>query len=227
MLLIVENNPDALMKVRHNLYRKYALNTCGATTEEAETALATYPVRAVYIPNAEALPDPIGFCRAFKLLHPKIPLIAAVPKQCADIDLDALYAVTDNIPLRPLKTSRILEIIYELVRLYEGRDYLHLEYEGIALPLYSSHLFYYGEILSFSLAEFSVIRYLLEAAPRPVTATELAANTCNPMLSKRTTRNIASRIYNLNCRAKAKIGRPLISRINKQGYCLLIPNRPL
>ena len=87
MILVIENDPKRRLAIRHELFLKFGLNTCGAAIDEIDGTLSRFRVSAAYIPYAEELCDPIGVCRSFKAKSPEIPLIAAVPKGCEKIDL--------------------------------------------------------------------------------------------------------------------------------------------
>lgn len=220
MILIVDNDPVRRIETQHTFFAKFALNTCGAHADETEEALATYPVAAVYMPYAEALPDPIGFCRAFKLAHPNIPLIAAVPKDGAGIDLDILYGVTDNIPLRPITLMQQAEIVCEMIRVYTGRDRLEQNVAGVTLSIYTFSVIFCGRVTTFSAGEVSILRHLAAQAPRPVPVSELARCTGGPRTRRETDGRIRQRISIANQHAVKVFGRPLIANIHGKGYII-------
>ena len=218
MILVVDNDSARLMKMRRTLYEKFALNTCGATDKEAEASLTQYPVAAVFVPFAETLPDLIGFCRRFKLAHPNIPLIATVPKEAPGLDLDLLYGVTDNIPLRPLFLIRQVEIICEMIRLYTRRDRLEQTVAGVTLNIYTPTVFFGGLHSRFSVGSLSILRYLASQSPRPVHVDELARCTGNPVGRHETGGRVRQRISMANQHAIEVFGRPLIANKRGVGY---------
>ena len=77
MLLIIENDPKKRISIQHEFFAKFAINACGASYRLVGRAFERFPVSAAYIPNTEAIPNPVGFCRRFKQAYPHIPLVAA------------------------------------------------------------------------------------------------------------------------------------------------------
>ena len=220
MILIIDNDPARRLEAQQLFFSNFALNTCGAAAEETEAALSSYPVAAVYVPYAEALPDPIGFCRSFKLAHPNIPLIAAVPKEGSGLDLDLLYGVTDNIPLRPILPMHQAEIICEMIRMYTGRDRLEQNIAGVTLSIYTQTVLFCGRTASFSLSELSILHHLAAQAPRPVPVSELARCTGGPRMRNGSEGRIRQRISIANQDAIRAFGRPLIANIRAKGYII-------
>ncbi len=220
MILIVDNDPIRRIEAQHTFFSKFALNTCGSSTDETEETLLAYPVAAVYVPYAEALPDPIGFCRAFKLAHPNIPLIAAVPKDDPGLDLDILYGVTDNIPFRPITPMHQAEIICEMIRMYTGRDRLEQNVGGVTLSIYTFSVIFCGRVSTFSVGEVSILHHLAAQAPRPVPVSELARCTGGPRTRHETDGRIRQRISIANQHAVRVFGRPLIANIRGKGYVI-------
>ena len=226
MILIIENDKEKQDACRCTFFSKFAINTCGATTDTVEEAFSRFRIEAAYIPNTVSLPDPVAFCRAFKRAHPEIPLIAAVPKKEALPYLDELYAVTDNMPLLPLAAVRIAEIICELVRMYTGKDRLELMVAGVSLNIYCSYLFYGNSALPVGVHTVSILRYLFSQSPRPVPPEELCAATGHPC-RERSYGSLRVRIHDINRRTADFIGRPLIANERGKGYyiALLYPRK--
>ncbi len=220
MILIVDNDPERRLRAQHSFFSVFALNTCGASTTDVEQALSRYPVAAVYAPYAEALPDPIGFCRSFKLQHPNIPLIATVPKEGSGLDLDILYGVTDNIPLRPITLMHQAEIVCEMIRLYTKRDRLEQNIAGVTLSIYTFSVIFCGISATFSANSVSILHHLAAQAPRPVPVSELARCTGGPRTRHETDGRIRQRISATNQRAVEVFGRPLIANIRAKGYII-------
>ncbi|MBO7292371.1 MAG: hypothetical protein J6V07_00370 [Clostridia bacterium] len=218
MILIIENDPKKRFATRHEFFLKFGLNTCGAATDGIDEVMARCRVSAAYIPFAEALSDPIAVCRAFKEKNPEIPLIAAVPKGYEGIDLDALYAVTDNIPLRPLPTVKVAEIICELIRIYTGGDRLEQQYAGFSINIYTTSVFYGLRACTVGRNGISILRHLFAYAPSPITAEELARCTCTPINETRSLSCIRMQIKAINTRAEAILGVPIIQNIRGRGY---------
>ena len=217
MILVIENDPNIRLSVRKALY-KFPLNTCGAAYRYTESVLAKFPVSAVYIPRIEKIPNPIGFCRKFKEAHPNLPLVAAAERD-SKVDLDALYAVTDNIPLRPIATVRVAEILCELRRLYTGRDVAECAVAAaLLLPLHATMLRCHGHWLSLTTKNLSLLRHLAEAYPREVTADELSRCTGSP--SEKGASNLTRKMINeINARVTKITGRPIILR-GRTGYTI-------
>ena len=220
MILVIESDSALRIKTQDAFYRKFALNTCGCSPGETEAAFSSYRIAAAYIPYAETLSDPVGFCREFKNLHPNIPLIAAVPKGFDTIDLDRLYAVTDNIPFRPLYDIRTIEIICDLIRIYTGKDRLHIRHNGLEINLFVFSIYYCGLSDKIGVNSVSILPYLCCQYPRPVPASELAACTGNPRKEGRTDECIRTHINFINRRARASFGRPLVRCIRGTGYVI-------
>ncbi len=221
MILIIENDSEKRNAVRYDFFSKFAINTCGADTETAEAAFDRFRIEAAYIPNTVSLKDPVGFCRAFKRAHPEIPLVAAVPKNCELPYLDELYAVTDNIPLLPLASVRIAEIICELIRMYTGKDRLELGVAGVTLNIYCASIFYGTAVLPLGVHTISILRYLFSQSPRPVPQEELCAATGSPY-RERSYANLRVRIHTINRRTADFIGRPLIAHEPGKGYYIAL-----
>lgn len=219
MLLIIDNSKELREELREKFFSDFAINTCATSARNFESAFAKYHVRAAYIPNTESVQNPIGYCRRFKAAHPNIPLIAAVPRENAGIDLEALYRVTDNIPLKPLPAIRLIEIICELQRLYTGRDHLELTYGALMISPYTLTVLYGGIPLDLSASAVSILRYLCEEAPRPVPAHELLATTCSPH-RKRSPSAIRTHINELNKRSLTSIGCRIVTHVRNQGYII-------
>ena len=217
MVLIIENDPKKRAAVRHEFFAKLAINTCGASYRFIDRAFERFPITAAYIPTTETIPNPVGFCRRFKKAYPHIPLVAAVPRAGSRIDLDALYTVTDNIPLLPLATVRIAEILCELMRLYTGRDHVENTVRGMYFNIYTFSVFYGGVECFLGANSLSILRYLAWAEPRHVTAAELALGTCSP-LSSRTTSCMRTHIYDINRKCVAAFGNKVVSYTPSKGY---------
>lgn len=218
MILVIENDPKRRLAIRHELFLKFGLNTCGAAIDEIDGTLSRFRVSAAYIPYAEELCDPIGVCRSFKAKSPEIPLIAAVPKGCERIDLDALYAVTDNIPLRPLPAVKVAEIICELIRIYTGKDRLEQRIGSFSINIYTSAVFYGFRACTVGKNGISILRHLFAYAPEPITAEELARCTCTPLNETRSLSCIRMQIKAINTRAEAILGVPVVRNVRGRGY---------
>ncbi len=221
MILIIENNKERQDACRREFFSKFAINTCGATTDSVEEAFSLFRIEAAYIPSTVTLTDPVAFCRAFKQAHPDIPLIAAVPKASAPSYLDELYAVTDNIPLLPLAAVRIAEIICELIRMYTTEDRLELCVAGVSLNIYCFCLFYGNSVLPVGVHTISILRYLFSQSPRPVPAEELCLATGHPC-RERSPGGLRVRIHDINRRTADFIGRPLIAHERGKGYYIAL-----
>ena len=219
MLLIIENSVEARNEIHKRLFYDFAINACTSSARSFENAFLKYHITAAYIPNTEAIQNPIGFCRRFKNAHPDIPLIAAVPREGAAIDLDALYRVTDNLPLKPLPMIRLIEIILELERLYTGRDHLSLTCGALTLTPYTFTVLYCGVPLELSVSAVSILRYLCEEAPRPITVQELLKTTCSPE-RKRTPSAIRTHISEINKLSVEKLGARMVTHIRDRGYII-------
>ena len=224
MLLIIDNSVEFRKELRLELFRRFAINTCAASSRHYESAFAKYPIGAAYIPNLETVPNPIGFCRRFKAAHPDIPLIAAVPRGYEGIDLDKLYSVTDNIPLKPIHRIHVVEIIYELQRLYTGRDHLELTCGPLAITPYTYTAFFCGRPIRLTVGMMSILRYICEAAPRPVSAEELRIASGTPFV-KRSLSAVRSQITEINRISKRTIGAPIVSLDYGKGY-IIATKRP-
>ena len=220
MILVVDHDPERRLKMQYRIYAKFALNTCGAATDEVEDTLGRYPVAALFLPYAEELPDLIEFCRSFKLRHPNIPLIATVPKGTPEEELDALYRVTDNIPLRPLFLIRQIEIVCEMIRLYTRRDRLEQTAAGVRLSIYTFTIFFCGRMTTYCPSALSILHHLATHAPEPVSVEELARCTGNPCDRRETGGRIRQRISAINQQATRELGRPLIANIRAKGYVI-------
>ena len=225
MLLIIENDPKKRISIQHEFFAKFAINACGASYRLVGRAFERFPVCAAYIPNTEAIPNPVGFCRRFKQAYPHIPLVAAVGRTGSRLDLDALYTVTDNIPLLPLATVRVAEILCELMRLYTGRDHVENTVHGLYFNIYTFSVYYGGIECFLGANSLSILRYLAWAEPRPVTATELALGTCSP-LSSRTTSCMRTHVYDINRKCVAAFGNRVISHTPGEGYRIHIRPQP-
>lgn len=225
MILIIDTDTAKIEAVRCEFFSKFAINTCGSTPDAVEDAFSRYRIEAAYIPNTQSLPDPVGFCRAFKRARPEIPLVAAVPKKLALPYLDELYAVTDNIPLLPLAAVRIVEIICELIRMYTGNDRLDICVAGVSLNVYCFSLFYGNSVLPVGVHTVSLLRYLFTQSPRPVPVEELCAATGNPR-RPRTPGNLRVRIHATNRMTADFIGRPLIAHERGKGYYIALTRPP-
>lgn len=222
MILVIENNPELRKKVQLAIFTKFALNTCGCDENGVEEAFARYRIAAAYIPYAETLTDLIGFCRLFKSTHTEIPLVAAVPKDGGGIDLDVLYTVTDNIPLRPIYTVRVVEIICELIRLYTGQNRLHIQHNGLELNVYHFSICYCYRTTKVCVDAISILYYLCTQFPRPVHASELAISTCNPCKEGRSKECMRTHVCTINKRAVEAFGKPLIKHVRGQGYTIAL-----
>ena len=223
MILIIDNSKPDREALQEKFFSDFGLNTCATSARYSESAFAKYKIDAAYIPNAETIPNPIGYCRRFKAAHPNVPLIAAVPREGTDIDLDALYRVTDNIPLRPLPAIRLVEIICELMRLYTGRDRLELTCGPLSITPYTFTALYCGCPVELNASALSILRYLCEAAPRPVQTEELTCTTCAPN-RKRSPSTIRTHINQLNKKSIAAVGCRMVTHVHGQGY--VIGERP-
>lgn len=219
MLLIIENDKQNREILQKRLFSDFAINTCATSSRNIESAFTKYRIGAAYIPDAEAIPNPIGYCRRFKEAHPNIPLIAAIPSNCTKIDRDALYRVADNIPIKPLPMIRLVEIICELQRLYTGRDYLDLHYGALSITPYTFTVFYGGVPIELSVNAVSILRYLCEEAPRPVPAEELLRTTGTPD-RKRSLSAIRSQINELNKISLSALGCRIVTHVHGKGYII-------
>ena len=222
MLLIIDNSKEAREALQEKFFSEFAINACTRSARNAESAFAKHKISAAYIPDAEAIPNPVGYCRRFKAAHPDIPLIAAVTREGERIDLDALYRVTDNIPLMPIPTIRLVEIIFELQRLYTGRDHLDLAHGSLSISPYALTVLHADRPINMSASEISILRYLCEAAPRPVPIAELLSETCAPN-RQRKAGALRMHITEINKRSRAAIGIRLVSHIAAKGYILGAP----
>ena len=218
MILIVDPDIEEQKRIRHLFFAKFAICTCGAVPEEVEEALSRYPVAAVYLPRTALLDDPIGFCRAFKLAHPNVALVAGVQKSDPAVDLDALYGVTDNIPLLPIATVRLAEILCELIRLYTGRDRLEQIVNGVVISIYHPNVFFCGVKIRFGISSLSLLSYLASQAPRCVPSPELTQNVGSPYAPPYDVGRIRKLVFDVNARARAAIGRPIIVNVKGEGY---------
>lgn len=219
MLLIIENDPKRRATIRHEFYRKFAINTCGASYRFIDSAFQKYPISAAYIPNTETIPNPIGFCRRFKASHPRIPLVAAAPRAGTKLDLDDLYRVTDNIPLLPLATVRVAEILCELMRLYTGEDRVESNVRGLHFNIYSFSVVFGGVECFLGANSLSILRHLAWEDPRPIPTTELALCTGSP-LYRHSTSCIRSHMSEINKRCIAAFGNKVVSHIRGKGYTI-------
>ena len=219
MLLIIDNAKDVREALQDKLFYEFALNTCATSARNTESAFAKHQIDAAFIPNAGTIPNPVGYCRRFKAAHPDIPLIAAIPQDYEGIDPDALYRVTDNIPTTPLPTIRLVEIVLELQRLYTGRDHLALTSGALSISPYALTVLYCGCPIELSANAISILRYLCEAAPRPVPTAELLSETCAPNRQRKPAA-LRMQIAEINKRSVAVIGTRMISHIVGKGYVI-------
>ena len=219
MILIIDNSKSDREELQEKFFSDFAINTCATSARNIESAFSKYKIDAAYIPHTEMIPNPVGYCRRFKAAHPDIPLIAALPREGTGIDLDALYRITDNIPLRPLPSIRLVEIICELMRLYTGRDYLELTCGPLSITPYTFTALYCGRPVLLNASAFSILRYLCEAAPRPVPTEELIGTTCAPN-RKRSPSAIRTQINELNKRALSSVGCRMVTHVYGQGYII-------
>ena len=180
MLLIIEKDKDLLLKERCHFFKRFGMSTWGADFDDYEEVFDELPVDAVYIPRVEQAPDPIGLCRAIKQAHPNIPLVTPIAREECTLDLDALYAVTDNIPLYPLTFVQMGEIICELQRMYTGRDFLEPVYAALRMSIYTPTSIYASSALRLNVNESAILRHLWVSMPRHVTLDELALLSCRP-----------------------------------------------
>ena len=173
MILIVDKDSDYALSVRLKLHRTFALNTFACTPGEVEDAVAEHRADAIYVPRIETVEDPVGFCRHLKSTFPSVPLITPLPKENSPIPYDALYPVTDNIPLTPITPTHLVEIIAELRRLYTGRDHMQLTAGALTMYLHSFTVAYAAQLFSLTAIQISILRYVAEAHPNRVPLRDL------------------------------------------------------
>ena len=128
--------------------------------------------------------------------------------------------MTDNIPLRPLPTVKLAEIICELIRIYTGADRLEQQFSGFTINIYTSSVFYGLRACTVGKNGISILRHLFANAPNPITAEELARCTCTPINETRSLSCIRMQIKAINTRAEAILGVPVIRNIRGQGYTI-------
>ena len=224
MLLIIDNSKEAREELRKKFFCDFAINSCAASSRNFESAFKKHPIGAIYIPDIEGIPNPIGYCRRLKTAYPEIPLIVSVMHEATRIDLDALYRVTDNLPKQQIPMIRLVEIICELQRLYTGRDHLDLCCGSLSITPYTFTVLYCGVPIVLNASAVSILRYLAEAAPRPVPTQELLVSTCAPY-RKRNGSAIRTQINELNRSALSAVGCRLVTHLRGQGYVIGEPIR--
>ena len=180
MLLIIENDNDLLLEERCRFFKRFAMSTWGAGFNDYENAFEKFPIDAVYVPRVAQAEDPIGFCRALKQSHPNVPLVTPIKREECTIDLDALYTVTDNIPIYPLTFVQMGEIICELQRMYTGRDFLEPVYRSLRMSIYTTTAIYNMTTFSVNTNESAILRHLWVSMPRHVSLDEMALISCRP-----------------------------------------------
>lgn len=168
MILIVDEDADYALSVRLKFHRAFALNTFACTPGEVDAAVVEHRADAIYVPRIETVEDPVGFCRHLKTAFPSVPLITPLPKADSPIPYDALYPVTDNIPLTPITPARLVDIIAELRRLYTGRDHMQLTAGSLTMYLHSFTAAYAAHLFSLTAIQASILRYVAEAHPNHV-----------------------------------------------------------
>lgn len=218
MILIIDSNKERLLKLRAHFYSKFAIATCAYDEAEPEAAFSAHPITLAYIPHTEELDAPVEFCRAFKSRHPELPLVAAVPKTYRGVDLDALYAVTDNIPLMPMTALRLAELLCEMIRMHTGQDRLALPARGIEITIYTNLVFFAGKTIPITVSGRNILRYLASQAPRPVPIAELTAATARPQRPNDSEHAACMRLRTINRKFRETFGRPLIHNIHGVGY---------
>ena len=218
MFLIIDNDRSIRLGMQRSLYR-HTLNTCAASARTAVQAPLRFSVHTAYVPRLETIPNPIGFCRRFKLAYPKIPLAVRLAEDSL-IDLDALNAVTDTIIIKEISSLDLAELLCELTRLYSGRDLLSCRAGALSLNIYARVAHIHGRLFSLTGSTISILRYLAEAHPRPVAPTELAKCTGTPG-KVHTPSCVSSILSRLNQRVVYYTGQPIVSSSRGGGYRIL------
>lgn len=225
MILIIDKDNDYSMAQRLKLYRMFALNTYACTPDEADVAITEHRAGAIYIPRIETIDDPVSFCRHLKQAFPKVPLITPLPKVDPSIPYDALYPVTDNIPLTPLPFAHLVEIIAELQRIYTGRDHMQMTAGPLTLYLHAFTVAYAARLFSLTPLQLSILRYVAEAHPNHVPASELCryAGCPNRPMTKK---GLQTNITLMNEKVRSITGYPILfSRYGKGFRISSVPFR--
>ena len=139
----------------------------------------------------------------------KHPACDPIKREECTLDLDALYTVTDNIPLYPLTFVQMGEIICELQRMYTGRDFLEPVYGSLRMSIYTTTAIYNMTTLSVNTNESAILRHLWVSMPRHVSMDEMALISCRPD-RRHNEFHVKVVIDDINRRARTISGRDLI-----------------
>lgn len=216
MILILHERKEVRDRVQFAFYH-LGLNTVASSRARMEKFLDAFPVRAVYLPEADTIPGLVPLCRKLRKEHPLIPVIPAVtPEKAAVIgkELAACTASVLKVPIPPLQAAAV---ILEHCRLIDGRDLSDLREGVLGVNLYTDDLYFCSIPCPATAVECSVARYILEQAPRAVSDTELALSTGNP-LKRRKEACVRTYVSRINRLAMQMIRRPAILHIQKEGY---------
>ncbi len=224
MLLIIENDPRLHMDLRFGFYYHFSFNCRAVNESGVEEALASFPIRAIYIPHGETLEKPHELCAALKEKHPSIPVVIVLPRGRAGSHLLSLKKEVAALARAPISLPRAAKLIVDARSEKEGCNRASYTREGLDIICGCRHIAFGAGCFNVTTHMLSILNYLIDVDDRFVPTAELAANTGNPRHENRSPATIATRIYELNRLAKQHSEAPIIISNPSKGYALYYKN---
>ena len=217
MILIIDNCKETIEKYISSL-KALGVNAFGVKEKEYNEIISSYAFNAFLIVNSESFACPVEICKHLKLAYPKIPLVILAGNE-SENQLDELNIYADNIILPNVKLEKALAVIMEYIRIYSGRSRTDMIYKSVRVELYSQSVFLCGKSFHTSKSEYSLIRYLVNAAN--AVTTEEIKKFCFPS-SDISNHAVIELISRINTRAEKTFNKRMIAAQGNGKYIVAI-----
>lgn len=217
MILIIDNCKETIEKYISDL-KALGVNAFGTKEKEYDEIISSYAFNAFLIVNSESFACPVEICKNLKSAYPKIPLIILAGNE-SEKQLDELNVFADNIILPSVKLEKALAVIMEYIRIFSKRSRTDMIYKSVRVELYSQSVFFCGKGFHTSKSEYSLIRYLVNAAS--TVTTEEIKKFCFPF-SDISNHAVIELISRINTRSEKMLNKRMIAAEGNGKYIIAI-----
>lgn len=215
MILIINKSDEKGLFYQKSFY-DLGMNVHSCDFESSYELLSKYSFDAVILTDASEYDNVAMMCRKLKDKFPKIPLIMLASVESNEL-LDKIIKYADNIILPATPLKRIVEIIFEYIRLFHRKDVTDMICGSVRILFHTKKVCVFGRDFEATKTEYSILRYFVNASPSPVSSEEIIKFCFRPG-TKASQTNVTSYIHLINRKSKNLFGRALISKHSKGYY---------
>ena len=215
MILIINKTEDGRLYYRKAFY-ELGLGCYACDFDEAHSLLSSYRFGAVVLTDANKYDGVDALCRDLKSTFPKIPLIMLAQGEENEL-LDKIIKYADNIIVTNTPMSKVVEIIFEYVRLFHQRESSDMICGPVRVLYHGKRILVFGQDFRATKTEYAILRYFVNASPYPV-STEEIIRLCFKTGAKASQTNVTSYIHIINQKAQKMFGEYLIEKHSKGFY---------